>query len=125
MKECFGLHQKYMKQLNTELAQWRTLEQKPMAPIVNAVDISGLTGDDSTFAADLTGLNKWACRLPLSVDRLGWLLNVYGSFECNSRTFCENVFKQIFDRFFAKEPKSRLFAEPINALKALSSAPNV
>lgn len=127
MKECFALHQKYIRQLNGELAQWKALEQKPLGPSVGPVDVSPLS-DGSAFAfasPDLVSLNKWSCRLPLSVDRLGWLLNVCGSFECNSRAYCEDVFKQIFDRFFAGEAKGkRLFAaEPINALKALSSAP--
>jgi hypothetical protein len=124
MRECLALHQKYVKQLNGELAQWRALEQKPPGPRVSPADVSPLALDTAFASGDLLALNKWSCRLPLSVDRLGWLLAVCGSFEGNSRAYCEDVFRQIFERFFAAEAKGprRLFAEPINALKALSSA---
>lgn len=124
MKECLSLYQRYFKQLSTEYSQWKLIEN---SPIINA-DLESTQIDVETevpsLASDIVSLNKWSSRLPLSIDRLGWLLNVYGSFEHRSRDFCEAVFKQIFDRFFADHQKGKLFAEPIQALKALSAAPS-
>lgn len=119
MKECLGLYQRYHGQLSAEMGKWKALEGNSQANYV--LPKLDFNDEVSTSSLELMGLNKWACRLPLSIDRLGWLLSVYGSFEQHSKDFCEGVFKQIFNRFFAnKHPATAI--EPIQILKALSAA---
>lgn len=118
MKECVGLYQRYHRQLTNELAHWKNLELNPS-------DIKELPLDQEdyekceNFNGDLVTICKWLNRLPFHVDRLGWFLQVYGNFEAGSKQYCENVFHQIFDRFFAASQKP---SNPIQVLKALSNA---
>ena len=118
MKECVGLYQRYHRQLNNELAQWKHLEMNP-----SDIKEMPLGQEDSakceSFSGDLVTICKWLNRVPFHVDRLGWLLQVYGNFEAGSKQYCENVFHQIFDRFFTSSHKS---SNPIQVLKALSNA---
>lgn len=120
MKECLGLYQRYHRQLSTELSQWKALETS--APAVPALTPPALTIEPALPSHDeLVTVCKWLHRLPFHVDRLGWLLQVYGNFEGRSKQYCEDVFHQIFSRFFASAQKP---TNPIHVLKALSSAPH-
>lgn len=125
MRECLGLYQRYCRQLQTELSGWKAHEGAP-APTW-PVDVSEAAVSLPTPSnGELGAVCKWLHRLPFHVDRLGWLLHVYGSFEGRSRQYCEDVFRQIFERFFSSgsTPGSNglTAAGSIAMLKALSSA---
>lgn len=126
MRECLGLYQRYCRQLQAELSGWKGHEAAP-GPTW-PVDVREAASRPALLAssAELGAVCKWLHRLPFHVDRLGWLLHVYGSFEGRSRQYCEDVFRQIFERFFSSGPSTAAAAAPgassMAMLKALSSA---
>lgn len=119
MRECLGLYQKYYKQLSTELGQWRALESSQHSLPVPQIPIDmGMV----TRSPEIQSVCKWMHRLPFHVDRLGWLLQVYGAFEGRSKEFCEDVFRQIFDRFFHGQTTTNTGTCALPVLRALSDA---
>lgn len=120
MRECLGLYQRYYKQLDAELAKWRAHEETgPVPPSVPAAQ--PCDEPPRKASADLGAMGRWVQRLPMHVDRLGWLLQVYGSLEGRSKAYCEDVFRQIFEKFFAADQRQAA-ANPIQVLRALSAA---
>lgn len=122
MRECHGLYQRYYRQLTAELAQWKSLEsQSPSVPrLLEISDGAATPQAPPATQVELASVCKWLHRLPFHVDRLGWLLHLFGNFEGRSKQYCEDVFHQIFERFFAgqKQPSTN----PVAVLKALSAA---
>ncbi len=118
MKECFTLYQRYHKQLCLELEKWNTIESGP----VFSLTLQQAASVETKSNNDLVSIGKWLHRLPFHVDRLGWLLHVYGNFEGRSRQYCEDVFHLIFQQFFSSNALPSA-SNPIHVLKALSSAP--
>lgn len=122
MRECHGLYQRYYRQLTTELGHWKSLEaQSPTVPQLSEVSDGTATPQAPPMTqVELASVCKWLHRLPFHVDRLGWLLHLFGNFEGRSKQYCEDVFHQIFERFFAGQKQSS--ANPVAVLKALSAA---
>lgn len=114
-----------------ELDAWKSFEQSLLLPTANVNHHTDNSGEDGTIAIkemqsgsiinNIHQTTVWANRtLPLSVDSLEWSLQVATLFMDRSKDFCEDIFRQIFARFFSEEAEAPPI-DPLLVLKALSS----
>lgn len=114
--------------LQEELSKWQSFEQSQLIskePIIdeqtnniNDQVISSLQG--TTIVPHLQQASHFLTTLPLSSDTLDWSMRIAATFADRSKDFCEDIFRQIFARFFADDAATPP-VDPLLVLKALTS----
>jgi hypothetical protein len=111
-----------------ELDQWKAFEQAKLLPEPLESDASHSINDQiisqlqstSIMKQQLSTTTSYIDRLPIAVDSFDWSLQIAATFVERSKDFCEDIFRQIFARFFAEDARSPPI-DPLLVLKAMSS----
>lgn len=64
-------------------------------------------------------INNWVKEVPLALQGMKWNLQMLSTFEERSKSYCEDVFKQLNEQINIQDPEKRKI-EPLLVLKALS-----
>lgn len=113
--------------MKNELEMWKRIDEQKIIPINDDDDVNEQSNHDlliqelrgNSIKQDLEQSADWIKRMPVAMDRFDLSLRLSSTFTLKSSDFCEDIFRQIFARFFSDQATPNI--DPLVVLKALSS----